>query len=413
MDYFQKNSAHREQYILPYIESYIIFAGVYRENPGGIMKARNISLILFRTLYAILIVHCSTAATAEDLHLFGGVTEEINYTVEGSIIIEDANVIMYNPAHILGAVISGSGAVVDIYGGQIDVMLLISTSDNDLNDAYVTVYGSDFAVNDVPVVPGTTELYIPYQELSGVYYDGTPFSFMVDCYLTGSPGGSFYFQTVKLGWIESQSDIELSHHDYDFGQVKIATEQSGEITVYNLGNASLTINELMLEQDEYEQFNLELLGTLPVTLEPDKWLTLNVSFEPVIEGLSEAVVYISSDDPNDPLVSVQLLGEGMSLSAVEQSAIILDIYDTALEAETITGVGNKKSAANKSETFGKMLAVADELLLADYRDEALETLLMIEAKCDGQKSPKDFIQGPDAEVLNMMINELIAALQQE
>jgi hypothetical protein len=46
-----------------------------------------------------------------------------------------------------------------------------------------------------------------------------------------------------------------------------------------------------------------------------------------------------------------------------------------------------------------------------YDDYALEVLLMVEAKCDGEKSPKDFVEGAAAEELNLLINELIDSLQ--
>jgi hypothetical protein len=377
------------------------------------MKAhKGFSVVFLKAVLLILVVSCGSIAAADDLLFSGGVSEEINYTVAGSVIIEDANVIMYEPAHIQGAVITSSGSVLDVYGGQIDLMMLISTSNNGLPEGQVTVYGTDFAVDDVPVASDTTELFLPWQKLSGTYYDGTPFSYMVSCYYGGSPG-NFIYQTVKLGWIEGQPQIALSNADYDFGQVTVGSSQPGEITIYNLGDLSLNISEIALEQSSNLQFVAEQLAALPLTLEPDELFTLGIDYKPVEEGPSQALLSISSDDPNSPVANVLLSGEGMPLSAIEQSAQIIKTFELALTEESISGIGNQKSATNKTHAFAQMLLVADELLLGGYDEYALETLMMIEAKCDGLKSPKDFITGQGAVELNALLNELIDTLQEQ
>jgi hypothetical protein len=274
-------------------------------------------------------------------------------------------------------------------------MLLVSTSGIDLPDAQVTIYGTDFALDGEPLTPDTTELYIPYQKLSGTYFDGTPFSFYVDCYLTGGPGGVFYFQTIKLGWIVSQPDIEVSESNYHFGQVDIESTHTEVI-------------------GKLAQFEMSSWQTLPVTLEPNSFIDLDIQFSPVIEGVDTGVLTIVSNDPNDPAVDVVLTGEGVPfiLTAREHSEQILDVYDLAVENGSVQGVGKGQSANNKIDTFGKMLAAADDLIETGLYESALLTLQIIELKCDGQKSPEDFIKGPAAEELNMRVNELIDTLQQ-
>ena len=317
------------------------------------------------------------------------------------------------PPTLQGAVVTGSESVLDVYGGQIDSMLIITTSDLSLPEGEVTVYGTDFAVDGIAVDPNTTELFLQGEALSGVYESGTPFAFPVDCVIVG--GRDFiYYQTVRLGWVVSEPDIEVSQTEYNLGIIDVGSMQTVAVPVFNLGNASLAIQSLQLEQGQQTQFTLAPLQALPVTLEPNSVIDLEVSFSPVIEGIDTAVLSILSNDPNDPVIDVLLTGEGMSvvLSSEDQITQILDVFDGAAEEGSIQGVGNEKSAKNKVEVFGKILSLADELLLAGYDEYALETLLMIEKKCDGQKAPKDFIEGPAAEELNTLINELIDILQQ-
>ena len=378
---------------------------------------KSCSLLTIQTIKTVVIVFaffCGSLAAHGDIEFSGGITAEIDYLVEGSVLIYDANVALYNPAHITGGVLCDSRSILDVYGGQIDFMLLVSTSGIDLPDAQVTIYGTDFALDGEPLTPDTTELYIPYQKLSGTYFDGTPFSFYVDCYLTGGPGGVFYFQTIKLGWIVSQPDIEVSESNYHFGQVDIESTHTEVIGIFNLGDAPLTIESLQLEQSQLAQFEMSSWQTLPVTLEPNSFIDLDIQFSPVIEGVDTGVLTIVSNDPNDPAVDVVLTGEGVPfiLTAREHSEQILDVYDLAVENGSVQGVGKGQSANNKIDTFGKMLAAADDLIETGLYESALLTLQIIELKCDGQKSPEDFIKGPAAEELNMRVNELIDTLQQ-
>jgi len=368
------------------------------------------------TFLVAVLLYIGPGMTYGDIEFAGGVTAQIDYTVDGSIWVYDANVIMVNPAHILGFVITASGAVLDVYGGQIDYMLLISTSDNTLPEGQVTVYGTEFAVDGVPVPPGTTELFLQNQTLSGVYEDGTPFSYVVDCAISGN-ANYIYYQTVKLGWVVSEPDIEVSQYDYDFGQTDIGTTRYGVLTVYNLGSEALTVQSIEIQQGQDVQFGFTPLQVMPLTLAPNTALDIEILYTPVLEGLAQATLQLTSDDPDQPALQVALAGEGISvvLSPEEQMTQLFDAFDLAVQQGSIQGVGDKKSAVNKLKTFGKMLAIADELIAGGYDEEALDTLLMIEAKCDGEKSPKDFVQGDGnaVEDLNALINDLINALQNQ
>jgi hypothetical protein len=291
-------------------------------------------------------------------------------------------------------------------------MLLISTSDDTLPEGQVTVYGTDFAIDGVPVDPETTELFLQGQMLSGVYENGTPFAFSVECFTMGG-GGYSYYQTIKLGWIVSEPDIEVSQYDYDFGQTDIGTTQMGVLTVYNLGNAALTIQSLQLEQDENLQFGFTHLKVMPLTLAPNTALDIEISYDPVLEGLAQAAFRLTSDDPNDSVVEVALSGEGIPIVLLpeEQIAQILDAYDLAVEEDLIQGIGRKRFAARRIRIFRKMLTIAENLIAGGYNDKALKVLLATEKKCDGQKRPKDLIKGPGTADINTLINELIDTLQ--
>lgn len=360
----------------------------------------------------LTILSFGISASAVDLEFYGGVYAEIDTTVDGSVWIYDATVAMYEPAHITEFVIATSGATLNIYGGQIDYMLMVTTSENEFPEAAVTVYGTDFMVDGVPVEPGTPELFLSGQILSGIYETGTPFSFMVDCILMGNAGSVFY-QTVKLGWVSSAPVIELEQTEYDFGQTEVGTIREGTVTVTNVGDAALNIQDVGVFQEGLLQFDIEPLQVIPLTLEPGGSLTLTVYYSPFDEGLAEGTLGILSDDPVTPYVEVALYGEGIPASPEQQIIAILDFYHWAIENGTLEGEGNNRSAANKLETFGEMLGIAEELILAGQYNQAMGMLTMVEAKCDGQRSPVDFVIGEAAPLLNAMINDLIDTLQDQ
>lgn len=370
------------------------------------------SAVMKKTCFLAALLFCvSGSVKAEDLYFNDGLAYEIDYTVDGSIWIENATVTLYNPAHILGFAITGSGAVLDIYGGQIDYMLLVSTSLNGLPDGIVTVYGTEFAVDGVPVAPDTPELFLSNQTLSGVYQDGTPFSVVVDCAVEGN-AEYLHYQTVKLGWMVQQPKIEVSQPDYDFGQADIGTEALGTVTIYNTGNANLTVQSLAVVQDEPVQFGFTPLQVIPVTLEPGAFVEVELWFAPALEGQSAATLQIVSTDPEASLVEITLSGEGLATEVTPEQQIrdILDVLEQGFVDGTISGAGKGRSAFNKAFVFTQTLITAKRLIDADYGLFAANVLREAEKKCDGDSRPADFIAGPDVPALHAMIVELIDTL---
>jgi hypothetical protein len=363
------------------------------------------------SLLAGLFLMAAGALFAEDVYLNDGASYEIDYLIEGSLWIENASVGLYSPAHITGFTITGSGTILDIYGGQIDYMLLVSTNDNGLPDGIVTIYGTDFAVDGVPVAPDTAELFLSNKTLTGVYEDGTPFSMVVDCTISGN-ASYLHYQTLKLGWIVSEPRIEVSQADYDFGLNDIGSTGLGVITVYNAGNANLTLNSVSVIQNEPIQFGFTHLQVIPVTLEPGMSMELELYFAPSVEGLSEASLHLFSSDPTMPDLEIQLLGEGaaVEITAAEQAQAVLDFLQEGLATGTLAGEGKGQSASNKAATFCKMIAAAKQLIDAGYYDYAIEALNDIQKKCDGKKAPVDFVTGQDMPVLHGMIMELMNRL---
>jgi len=358
-----------------------------------------------------------------DEYYSGGVTVDINRDVLGYLWIADATVNLHENAWVKsvynsrgqllksGDVWAESGSTLNIYGGKIDSLLVVTSSYNKLPEANVTVYGTDFAVNGVPLAPGTPEVFLQNKVLSGVYETGTPFAFRVECFWEGN-----FYLTVKLGWIVGTPAIEVASQAVEFGQVEIGQTKTATVTVANAGNANLTLQSVEVYQTGGADFGAMPLAQLPLTIEPDGTVELEVVFAPTTAGTLNATLVIGSDDPETPVIEVGLSGVGVEparLTPAEQIAAICDFYAAGVKDGTIVGIGPGKSAANKAKALGEILNCAKKLINAGYTQWALAPLIAAEKKTDGTTKPVDFVAGGNVAVLNAMIDALILDIKNQ
>lgn len=352
---------------------------------------------------------------------YGGVTVNIDYDVYGYIWVEEATVNLYPGAHIIndyymGDVYAGSGAVLNIYGGEIDNLLIVTTSYTELPDAEVVVYGSDFTVDGVPVEPGTTELFLANQQLNGLYEDGTAFTFTVDCYYEIG-----YYLTLKLHWVdaappepEPEPDIEVSQPAVDFGQVEVDAFGEVLVTVANPGTGPLTIDSLALQQDQSLQFYTTALQQMPLVIDPNGSVEIGLLYAPAVEGPASATLVLQSDDPDEGLLEIALSGEGfVRLTCAQQIEAILAFVDASIEDGTLEGVGWGRWAKWQLDVLENMLKTAQYLIERDRFDMAAQMLKAVQLKTDSQGRPRDFVTGDAVPELNEKVSALIKDLKNQ
>ena len=109
-------------------------------------------------------------------------------------------------------------------------------------------------------------------------------------------------------------------------------------------------------------------------------------------------------------VAVSIVSTHVTPSPSEQIADILDFVNESVEDETLVGNGPGNSAENKPEEFINMLLNVQILIENMSFEEALYELDAIYKKCDGQRSPPDFVTGPAALVLAEKIQALKAQI---
>ncbi|MBL8957429.1 MAG: choice-of-anchor D domain-containing protein [Myxococcaceae bacterium] len=102
----------------------------------------------------------------------------------------------------------------------------------------------------------------------------------------------------------NQGAITLDSTDLDFGPVTEFTDAGRSIVVRNTGAAPLTISAVTIEQDGGEFTVVRLPGPIGVSGSGN----IDLDFSPLGAGDDHGVAVISSDDPETPVVRVNLHG---------------------------------------------------------------------------------------------------------
>jgi hypothetical protein len=118
--------------------------------------------------------------------------------------------------------------------------------------------------------------------------------------------------TVSLsGAAVAARDINVTPASLDYGQVSFGQTASLTATIQNLGGVDLTVGALTLTGSG--DFALGLSApTPPFTVPAGGSVDVPVDYTPSGLGLDNGTLEIDSDDPDEPVVSVPLSGEGVA-----------------------------------------------------------------------------------------------------
>jgi len=215
----------------------------------------------------------------------------------------------------------------------------------------------------------------------------------------------YYMSVDQLG-------INVSPSFYDFGDVEVGFSISFILIISNVGDNDLTVSDVRLDISSDPDYALTDLPILPVVLLPDGVIDVEITYSPTVSGLSSATVLIDSDDPDEPVVSVELVGAGVitELPPDEQIAQVLDFYEASVTDGSLVGSGPGQSAGRRLNALNNMLESAGDLIESMLYDEARQQLESAYKKTDGFPKPPDFVAGPAASELSAMIQDLITDL---
>ena len=113
--------------------------------------------------------------------------------------------------------------------------------------------------------------------------------------------------------VTSVPDIVVSPVSYDFGEVETGSSPYATINISNVGDAYLIIGSIVFSAGSSDSFSITSSPSLPTSLEPGGDIDIEITFSPYFAGAAQAVLEINSNDPDSPLVQVDLDGTGISM----------------------------------------------------------------------------------------------------
>ncbi|UCE17403.1 MAG: choice-of-anchor D domain-containing protein [Gemmatimonadota bacterium] len=119
---------------------------------------------------------------------------------------------------------------------------------------------------------------------------------------------------VALGGIGASPEIEVSHVSHDFGDVLLGDFSSWIFTLYNGGPVDLYVSNVFSNDLDFI-----VSDSFPNTIPTGDSLDVTVIFEPSVEGGAFATLTIQSDDVNNQILFINVVGVG----TVPQPDIVL------------------------------------------------------------------------------------------
>lgn len=188
--------------------------------------------------------------------------------------------------------------------------------------------------------------------------------------------------------IEVETDHPTDPHTLDFGEVYAGETREKEVTIRNVGDDTLQVQDLELSNNA--SFTITNQGEYAQLLAPNASTIVRVSYNPVQDEHIEGTLLVASNDRENPQVPVRLLAEGLA-PAVDVSPPSYDFGNLELgcvnQVEiTIANVGRAPLEIYAIDF--EDLAALDELTLANGNPQ-------VDGDSDGDgEDDVDFVLNP-------------------
>ncbi len=180
----------------------------------------------------------------------------------------------------------------------------------------------------------------------------------------------------------SSSQLTISTASLTFGDVTVNKASTQPVTLTSTGTEPVTINSATLSGPGFAVSG----GKLPVTLNPNQAMTLNVQFDPTAAGAAAGQLTIQSNSSTDSTAVVNLSGTGTTVSSPQLSSPQLTISAASLtfgdvtvntastQPVTLTSTGTAPVTINSATLSGAGFAVSGATLPATLNPNQAMTL---------------------------------------
>ena len=159
--------------------------------------------------------------------------------------------------------------------------------------------------------------------------------------------------------------ISVEPETFDFESVLIGCEESLDVTITNIGDVELVIDQIDYFVTYPADFAIEdyedLYGVLPWILSPGDTVVLQVQYYPTDIDTDAAVIEIQSNDPQTPLASADQVADGAYTSTYEETfeQDQIDAVDILFVVDNSCSMNDKQTQlATNFDTFMNVLDIS-------------------------------------------------------
>jgi uncharacterized protein YjiK len=159
--------------------------------------------------------------------------------------------------------------------------------------------------------------------------------------------GRMYELSLQCGGIDQ--DISVTPSSLDYGNALIGTSSALTVTIQNVGGEDLNVTGISLGTGSSSEFEITS-DPSPVIIGPSGFATVDVTYSPLGLGGDNGILEIFSNDPDEPVVTVTLMGNG------------IDAPPPGITFHEIQSGGSTSSSS--VTTSGSLMGVSNHLYLA-------------------------------------------------
>lgn len=163
--------------------------------------------------------------------------------------------------------------------------------------------GLVFQVSDIADNGQTT----PIQFNRFILNEGHPYSITHDALFT----------------VGNSPKIDISQREYNFGTVEVGDSTDWQFSISNSDSAHLRIIDIFSDST---QFRIESIS-LPIVLQFEESQHIRVTFRPTTDGAVVGRLRITSNDPQEPIASIDLSGAGSTGTSIEEGLELNQLPD--------------------------------------------------------------------------------------
>ncbi|KKM62921.1 hypothetical protein LCGC14_1516750, partial [marine sediment metagenome] len=201
-------------------------------------------------------------------------------------------------------------------------------------------------------------------------------------------------------------DIEVTPTYQNFGDVEFGNSRSNIITVTNMGDADLNISNIAIQVGQSGDF---VISQYPnYTVQPGKTVDIEITYRPVALGNADAVLRITSDDPDESVVDVTLVGKGVWLNAPpsQQVQIVVNFVAQSVSDQTLYGTGQGSSPAQRLNSFRNDLLAVDTIIRKGNINGTCNKLRELYGRVNPDDNKQDFVAGSSSLTLANIIQAM-------